>query len=376
MNSIKNVFTNGGLLTELHFPQQREKWYLCKIDGINMHIFSNHRLVGNFLFFIIISIANFSAFALEGEKVYELTSKSIVVIKVEGGLGSGVLITKTLIATNCHVVKASKSINIEFFNERSAGCIIARNDQNDICVVELEKPLPNAIPVGGFRAWNSLKQGETVYTLGAPKSFKYTFSAGIISQKREHLGGKVIQFDASISPGNSGGGLFDRDGKLIGLPSFAIDVSKNAQNLNFAWSVDVFPEPLKSAMKSYAKSSSGKIPSSVDGRVDSGNKAEYAKLWKSAFDNSEWKSSLTLAEKWTSRAPANPDAWVARGRSSDKIQLGLGLPYFLKAHELRGNHQDALYYGALTARAIGNNNEYRRLFELLKLRSPSRAASL
>ena len=138
------------------------------------------------------------------------------------GTGSGVLMTPQLIATNCHVIGDELTVSVEFFGNRTLGSLVGRNGRNDVCVVRIADPLKGATPVKGTRPWSSVSVGETVYALGAPKGFKYTFTRGVVSQLREHEGGKLVQFDASISPGNSGGGLFDTNGKLIGLPSFLI----------------------------------------------------------------------------------------------------------------------------------------------------------
>jgi S1-C subfamily serine protease len=70
-----------------------------------------------------------------------------------------------------------------------------------------------------------------VYALGAPKGHEGSISGGLISQRAERNGVHVVQTSAAISPGSSGGPLFDARGNLIGITSFQ---RTDAQNINFA----------------------------------------------------------------------------------------------------------------------------------------------
>jgi len=86
-------------------------------------------------------------------------------------------------------------------------------------------------PWGTRRASSSLAVGERVYAIGAPEGLELTLSEGVISGLRDFDGAHVIQTSAPVSPGSSGGGLFDAHGHLIGITTFSM---KEGQNLNFA----------------------------------------------------------------------------------------------------------------------------------------------
>ncbi len=106
---------------------------------------------------------------------------------------------------------------------------IARLDpDHDLC--ELNSPGLSAPPVL-VRASSSLAVGERVYAIGAPEGLELTLSEGVISGLRDYEGGHVIQTSAAVSPGSRGGGLFDTEGRLIGITTFSM---KEGQNLNFA----------------------------------------------------------------------------------------------------------------------------------------------
>lgn len=317
-----------------------------------------HFLVGvQALLLISFGVISRPSSALTGQEVYAVVKNSTVIVHLPSGLGSGVLVANDLVVTNCHVVKSHSEVTIEFFKVRVVGVVVGRNDQHDVCVVKLKGQLKGTKPIRGIRNWKSVVVGENMFALGAPTGFKYTFTSGIVSQKREQDGGQLIQFDAAISPGNSGGGLFDSEANLVGLPSFMSKEDINSNSLNFAWSVDVFPEPARSALRSLGHTSS-------------------AQAWKTAFANDQPSEALELANEWAKSAPNDPDAWVARGRSADKLRAGSGFGFFRNALELKHTHQDAMFYGAISARNAGDVHEFRRLLGSLRKINRQRAALL
>jgi serine protease Do len=83
--------------------------------------------------------------------------------------------------------------------------------------------------------------GEPIFVIGHPEGLKYTLSTGLVSGLRDQL----IQISAAISPGNSGGPVYDVHGELIGIVSskFDRDHDANAENLGFAASAQVLRNP-------------------------------------------------------------------------------------------------------------------------------------
>ena len=93
-----------------------------------------------------------------------------------------------------------------------------------------------AASIPGFRTFDSLRVGETVYSLGAPEGHENTFAPGVVSSKREQF---LVQTSAPISQGSSGGGLFDVQGNLVGITTL---FHRRGQALNFAIRADAFWE--------------------------------------------------------------------------------------------------------------------------------------
>jgi tetratricopeptide (TPR) repeat protein len=178
-------------------------------------------------------------------EIFEKASKSTVIVLNYNHdaevvrFGSGVFLPNGKIATNCHVVKDASSILVYYQGKKYLAnkrfSLFFESDtcsKNDICILEAKDIKAPPVTFGNT---SRLKVGTRVYTIGAPKGLELTLSEGVISSLRETDGGRYIQTTAPISPGSSGGGLFDEDGRLIGLMCFFL---KEGQNLNFALPVE------------------------------------------------------------------------------------------------------------------------------------------
>ena len=169
--------------------------------------------------------------------------RSVVVIKTDESQGSGVIIRPNLVATNCHVVDDGTAIIVYKANNRRAqkdeefrAQIHRAHEARDLCLLEVSGLW--GIPAN-LRRTDSLTVGESVYAIGAPQGLDYSLSAGVISQLRKEEGESIplIQTDAAISPGSSGGGLFDAQGNLVGITQSKI-VDDSAEGIGFAIPAD------------------------------------------------------------------------------------------------------------------------------------------
>ena len=200
----------------------------------------------NFNRLVFISISLLQVAIIKSSQTTEIVKKvanSVVLIKASSkkdGLaqGSGVLISdgRTII-TNLHVVQNASKVMIEFPDGttlRSNG-YLAVNPDKDLITIRLPKKIKNITPVK-IQKLNDLSVGEKVVAIGSPRGLSTTVSEGIISAIREvDAATRLIQTTAPISPGSSGGGLFNQDAKLIGITTF---LHVGGQNLNFAYPAD------------------------------------------------------------------------------------------------------------------------------------------
>jgi serine protease Do len=143
--------------------------------------------------------------------------------------GSAVAITPTTALTNCHIVKGRKTLILLQGKQHDTAIVIASDSRTDRCIIETQAMKLH--PIFGVRPYGDIAIGEKVYTIGNPSGLTSTLGEGLVSGLRTQQGVRYVQTSAPISPGSSGGGLFDEHGNLLGITSFKIE---DAENLNFA----------------------------------------------------------------------------------------------------------------------------------------------
>lgn len=172
------------------------------------------------------------------EELYSRLSGSValVVVANERGLplrsGSGVVVDEGSVITNCHVTKGSAQIKVKVAGRIHDAMVLTTDELYDLCRLSVTGLAAPPVSVGSVA---SLKTGQKVYAIGAPHGLELTISDGIVSSLRETPNGTFIQTTAPISPGSSGGGLFNADGQLVGVVTFQ---HRFGQNLNFAVPAD------------------------------------------------------------------------------------------------------------------------------------------
>lgn len=171
--------------------------------------------------------------AMSPRQIFERANESIVVIRTydrnlaHAGMGSGVVFQPGFVATNCHVVEGAYLIRVGRKQRFIRADTVAGDIEKDLCLLQLEAELGKPSCLGEAGALNV---GDDVYAIGAPDGLELSLSSGIVSQLRGPYP-PMIQTTAPISPGSSGGGLFNSDGQLVGLTTKYL---KHGQNINFA----------------------------------------------------------------------------------------------------------------------------------------------
>ena len=167
---------------------------------------------------------------------------SVVTILTAGGSGSGVVYDADgLIVTNEHVVRGSgTAVEVAFADgQRVAGAVLATDVVTDLALVQADRA---GLPEARFQP-ELPRIGELAIVIGSPLGFQSTVTAGIISGLHREIPGSarqsqalvdLIQTDAAISPGNSGGAVVDGDGDVIGISEAYIPPQAGAVSLGFA----------------------------------------------------------------------------------------------------------------------------------------------
>ncbi|MEP7052388.1 MAG: trypsin-like peptidase domain-containing protein [Pseudomonadota bacterium] len=184
--------------------------------------------------------------ALEGPALFKTLSRSVfrvVVTSNEGTMqGSAVAVSQAELLTNCHVVEGAQKITLQQGKLERKAELSRANPAADRCVLSVSEA--DLTPIRGVRSYDSLEVGEPLFTLGSPSGLELSLSNGLLSAKRDEKGAHIVQTTAPISPGSSGGGLFDAHGNLVGITTkVLVDRDRLNQSLNFAIPADSFWQP-------------------------------------------------------------------------------------------------------------------------------------
>jgi tetratricopeptide (TPR) repeat protein len=206
-----------------------------------------------------------------------------------------------VVATNAHVVEGATRLKVLYQKKQHEASLLYLDWDRDVCTLKVSGLKVPAVVLGNS---SHLKVGSRVYAIGAPKGLILTMSEGIISSLRPVDGGQYLQITAPISPGSSGGGLFDEKGRLIGLTTAYI---ADGQQLNFAVPVEWIRELPKRHQKFFIK---GMVPYTY--RI---NKAE------SLASKGDWGGLLDYSIQWIKEMPQDALALYFMGIAYSSMGL-------------------------------------------------------
>jgi S1-C subfamily serine protease len=188
-------------------------------------------------------------------RVYDQVNRSVVNIQTitfvrdffnvvpEAGAGSGwVLDQQGHIVTNHHVIGDSQRIEVTLSNGEAYGAtVVGQDPSNDIAVIKIDAPPQDLIPIP-FGDSSSLLVGQKVLAIGNPFGLERTLTVGVLSSLNRMLRSpetgrmikSVIQIDAALNRGNSGGPLLDGQGTLIGMNTAILSGTGQNAGIGFA----------------------------------------------------------------------------------------------------------------------------------------------
>lgn len=168
-------------------------------------------------------------------------SPSVVAVQTPVGEGSGVIIGDDgIVVTNAHVVADADAVQVTFADASQVeATVVGADELTDIAVLRIDRDGLPAVEL----AEGLPEVGEMVIAIGNPFGFENTVTAGIISGLERSLPAEatqsaglvdLIQTDAAISPGNSGGALVDAEGRVVGINVAYIPPAGGAVSIGFA----------------------------------------------------------------------------------------------------------------------------------------------
>ena len=165
----------------------------------------------------------------------------LLVAEIEGNGSGSVIDGQGHILTNFHVIEGARNINVTLFNGESFPAeLVGQDPDNDIAVLKISAPGEMLFPIRWGDS-SQLRVGQHIIAIGNPFGFERTMSTGIISSLNRQITSRtrrtirsVIQIDAALNQGNSGGPLLNSRGELIGMNTAIATRSGDNAGIGFA----------------------------------------------------------------------------------------------------------------------------------------------
>ncbi len=199
-------------------------------------------------------------------RVYRLASPAVVSIKSSGRSGSGTIVDpQGLILTSGHVVRGQNQVTVTLSNkQRFQGNVIAVSNSPDLALIRLAG-VKNNLPFLKFST-SEIQVGQRVFAIGDPFGrFAGTLTTGIVSRLEPER--QLIQTDAALNPGNSGGPLLNSKGELIGINTVIFSPNNTPTGIGFAINATVAREFFQNAQASKTKASPMPIRLELNGKA-------------------------------------------------------------------------------------------------------------
>lgn len=225
--------------------------------------------------------------------VVELFSNSLKKL----GHGSGVIISPTEVITNCHVLKPGKVYKVHYQTKVHDGQLLYADADRDLC--SLRVPSLGGIPAKLGRT-SALKEGESVFTVAAPKTLVLVIHGGKVQALRPTSNGSYIRNTAFASNGSSGGGVFISDGTLVGIITFG-PTSKDKAGIQSP----TFAQPVE-WIEGLSKRSIG------NALYTTRSKHDYESMINELTGKQQWTELITFSERWLSTKPEYPGPMIAK----------------------------------------------------------------
>ena len=217
--------------------------------------------------------------------------------------GSGVLIADDRIVTNCHVVRGARRVEVISGARRWDARIIGRDVDHDLCLLDVAGVEGIPVTAGGG---DQLRVGDRVHAAGFPQESGYTLSDGRVEALHRYDHAQVIQTSAPFGPGASGGGLFDAEGRLVGILTFK---SPGSSGFYFA-----IPTEWLDHLTLEYPAGPARVSREAFWERDRRTQPNFLRAVTLEIER-DWSGLLTFAKRWAEAESHNPQCWIAAARA-------------------------------------------------------------
>lgn len=301
-------------------------------------------------FILLVALLSYiqPALALDQAKILK-SLQSVVMIRGynnNGGLayGSGVVVAENKVITNCHIFRSTKEPWVSRGEDSYKITSVQADRWHDLCLVSTYNLPFEPAPIG---KGNNIKRGQEVLAIGHSNGVPAPLtSAGMVKSTYEFEGGKVIRSSAKFLMGASGSGIFDLEGKLLGINTFKTP-GRPAYfySLPIEWLADLEKLPVETKFPIIGK---------AFWEEEDNNKPFFMQVAIPELSK-DWLKLAQVAQNWISIDPKNTEAWYELGVANENLhQLDEAKKAYEKSITFDANNTDSLFRLGAIAQSQGD----------------------
>ncbi|PKO52946.1 MAG: serine protease [Betaproteobacteria bacterium HGW-Betaproteobacteria-2] len=293
-----------------------------------------------------------SAYAYDRTKLLESFFSSVMVrgYKFDGGLayGSGVVVGENKVLTNCHTFRDTEKVWVSRGEDSYKIVSVQANRWHDLCLLKTEDMNVDPVPIGSA---DTLKKGDEVVSIGHSSGVPTPLTSnGTVKSLFEMDKGNVIRTTAKFALGASGSGLFDNEGRLVGINTFKTG-GRDAYFyvLPIEWLAELETREVETRFPIKGDAFwEGIVPDTMP---------YFLQIAKPQLTE-DWVELGKVATRWIKAEPDNSDAWFELGLANEKLGKNVEAEKaYRKSVELDAGNTDSLFRIGVMASAKGDIQE-------------------
>ena len=292
--------------------------------------------------------------------LYQLKESIVKVISIEksGGLGhgSGVVISKNHVVTNCHVITNNNGVSISVWGEAFAPVAMQADWKHDLCILRFEWANIKPVQLGDSE---TLQYEQPIISISMPGDSPAPYiELSKIKALYPMDGSQVIRTAAAFSIGASGSPVFDYEGKLIGISTFkSPGHGAYFYNMPVKWLKELLLTP-EISIKQAGGAAFWDAPEEA---------RPFFMRIVLPFQNKRWADVKLVAQEWLAKEPTSAEANYYAGMAAENLgDASTANQYFQQALKLRPQHPATLFELGLIANRAGNSAEVEKTHTTLK----------
>ncbi len=315
----------------------------------------------SFLAFLVLIVFHNAVYAEpSNELVYQLKASVVkvhVATKSGGhGVGTGVVVAKDLVATNCHVLANALGAKITKFGDSFTPDAMRADWKHDVCILRFQFLDIKPVELGDSEA---LKYEQAIFSIGFPGDPPRPQSTyGKIKALYALDDGQIVRTDASFVMGASGSPVFDNDGKLIAISTF-----KSPGHGAYFYNV---PVKWVKALLNAPETESLKTDISPFWDAPETLRPFFMRVIL-PYQNQKWADLKLVSQEWIAKEPTSPEALFYAGVAEENLgDLNKANQYFQQVLNLHPQHVATLIELGLIANRAGKTDEVEKTHVALK----------